>query len=220
MGGLRAELAIGSPGACPVAETATTAETTVRDVTWSGSPTNQSGDCSGVTEQFSIDDANPAVPEGVESVFEDEESGVYEISRTLDDCVCERIHDIGHPVSDVRADDRGLHVTLHLPDGGALRAIVEDLRTAFDDVEIEAIARNGAETGELDEIVPVDRGRLTERQLEVLETAHAMGYFTYPREANATEVAETLDICPSTLAEHLAAAQSKVVGEVLGQRER
>lgn len=211
------ELVIRSPGACPVAETAETAEATVCDVTWNGSPTEGGKNSSGVTEQFSIEDSDPEVPEGVEAVFEDESGGVYEVSRTLDDCVCERIQDIGHPVSDVRADDEGLHVTLHLPDGGALRTIVDDLREAFENVEIETIARNGTGSGDSDEIVPVDRGRLTERQQEVLETAHAMGYFTYPREANATEVAETLDICPSTFAEHLAAAQSKIVEEVLGQ---
>lgn len=218
MGGLRVELEIRSPGACPIAETAETAESTVSDVTWNSSPKQEDESCAGVTEQFNIEDPDPDVPNGVESVFETETGGVYEIDRTLEDCVCERIQDIGHPVSDVRADEEGLHVTLHLPDGGALRTIVEDLRTAFDDVEIETIARNGTGPTDDDEIVPVDKSRLTERQLEVLETAHAMGYFTYPREANATEVAETLDICSSTLAEHLAAAESKVVEDVLGQR--
>lgn len=70
-----------------------------------------------------------------------------------------------------------------------------------------------------DTTVAVDRGKLTDRQLEVLETAHAMGYYQYPRGANASEVAEALDICPSTLAEHLAAAQTKLLEDVLGDRE-
>ncbi|MEF8843240.1 MAG: helix-turn-helix domain-containing protein [Haloarculaceae archaeon] len=61
----------------------------------------------------------------------------------------------------------------------------------------------------------VDRGRLTDRQREVLRTAYRMGYFEYPRSANATEVAETLGIGLSTLAEHLAAAQAKLLDELL-----
>ncbi|PSQ41211.1 helix-turn-helix domain-containing protein, partial [Halobacteriales archaeon SW_12_71_31] len=64
----------------------------------------------------------------------------------------------------------------------------------------------------------VDRDALTDRQREVLRTAYEMGYFEYPRESNATEVAAALDISPSTLAEHLAAAQGKLLDELLTAR--
>jgi predicted DNA binding protein len=57
--------------------------------------------------------------------------------------------------------------------------------------------------------------RLTDRQREVLRTAHEMGYFEYPRGANAGEVATALDIEPSTFTEHLNAAQSKLLDELL-----
>jgi predicted DNA binding protein len=49
----------------------------------------------------------------------------------------------------------------------------------------------------------------------VLETAHEMGYFERPRRANGTEVAAALDIDPSTFSEHLAAAQRKLLRDVL-----
>ena len=45
-----------------------------------------------------------------------------------------------------------------------------------------------------------------------------MGFFEHPREANAEAVAAALDITPSTFAEHLAAAQSKLVDSILGRR--
>jgi predicted DNA binding protein len=41
-----------------------------------------------------------------------------------------------------------------------------------------------------------------------------MGYFDSPRQSNATEVAESLGIGPSTLADHLA-AESKLVGQTI-----
>jgi len=44
-----------------------------------------------------------------------------------------------------------------------------------------------------------------------------MGYFERPRDANAGAVAEALDIAPSTFAEHLAAAQRKLLDEALVQ---
>ncbi|WP_455429089.1 helix-turn-helix domain-containing protein [Haloarcula regularis] len=61
----------------------------------------------------------------------------------------------------------------------------------------------------------VDRGQLTDRQREVLETAVEMGYFEYPKGANAGEVAEALDITVSTFAEHLAAAETKLLGSIV-----
>ncbi|MEF8887534.1 MAG: helix-turn-helix domain-containing protein, partial [Haloarculaceae archaeon] len=54
-----------------------------------------------------------------------------------------------------------------------------------------------------------------DRQREVVETAYEMGYFEYPRESNATEVATALDIQPSTFTEHLTAAQGKLLGELV-----
>jgi len=72
-----------------------------------------------------------------------------------------------------------------------------------------------SEAIERETAVPVDLEKLTDRQREVLETAYEMGYYQYPRGANASEVADALDICPSTLAEHLAAAQTKLLDDVL-----
>jgi molybdopterin biosynthesis enzyme len=79
----------------------------------------------------------------------------------------------------------------------------------FDNSAMDGYAVRASET------VLVDRGRLTARQREVLETAVEMGYFEYPKGANAGEVAEALDISVSTYAEHVAAAQTKVFDDLL-----
>ena len=68
-----------------------------------------------------------------------------------------------------------------------------------------------------EDLVVLDRARLTDRQREVLQTAHEMGYFEHPRAANATEVAGSLDINRSTFAEHLASAQSKLLDAILDE---
>jgi predicted DNA binding protein len=65
------------------------------------------------------------------------------------------------------------------------------------------------------DLVFVDRSVLTERQREVLETAHEMGYFEHPKGANAGEVADELDISTSTFSEHLAASQRKLMDALL-----
>lgn len=52
--------------------------------------------------------------------------------------------------------------------------------------------------------------RLTDRQREVLVTAYRLGYFERPRETTGTQVAQRLDISPSTFSQHLRAAQRKL----------
>ncbi len=50
-------------------------------------------------------------------------------------------------------------------------------------------------------------GKLSKKQLTVLETAYRMGYFRIPQEVNAKEIAEELDIGRSTLSERLRRAE-------------
>jgi predicted DNA binding protein len=164
-----------------------------------------------VADQLSASD----VAGGFEQVFDYGSAGVYEFSR--DDecpCVCEFVGREAAPVTSVHARDGTLHVTVHVPEVADLRELVPALRERFGDVSVEYLIRSREDT-EAADVVPVDLERLTDRQREVIETAYRLGYFEYPRETNASGVAAELGIEPSTLAEHLAAAQSKLLAAVL-----
>lgn len=52
---------------------------------------------------------------------------------------------------------------------------------------------------------------LSDRQLESLEAAHQAGYYRWPRETTGEELAAVMGIAPATLAEHLRAAEQKLV---------
>ena len=52
---------------------------------------------------------------------------------------------------------------------------------------------------------------LTDRQLEVFETAVEEGYYDVPRRATHKDIAENLGCAPSTVDEHLRKAESRVV---------
>ena len=205
-GGLRVTLSVGQPGDCPVAAVA---DGPADGVTWTdGDPT---------VEEFRADPADVDAQDdpGVESVFSYDDETVYQFERDPEaTCVCERITALDCPVADVAVVDGRLDLTLHVADSETFRAVLDDLRAAYDDVAVESILRTPLEGGDADPVV-VDRARLTTRQAEVLATAHEMGYFEYPRESDATQVADSRGIGPSTLAEHLAAAESKRVGQTL-----
>lgn len=59
---------------------------------------------------------------------------------------------------------------------------------------------------------------LSERQQEVVETALDAGYYDWPREAKAEEVAANLDITHPTFLEHLRKAEKKLIERALTSR--
>lgn len=207
MSGVRAEFVFEQPDECPVATASAGADGSLREVSWT---TQTDG---AVTEQFTTGD-DPSGSE-FEEVFDYGSQQVYEFDRDVEDpCICEYIERSLGPVADAYAAEGNLHVTLHAGDVEKLRELLGDLNERFDGVRIEYLVQ-GREEADESELVPVDMRRLTERQREVLGTAHEMGYFEYPRKSNASEVATALDIEPSTFTEHLNAAQSKLLDELL-----
>ena len=59
-------------------------------------------------------------------------------------------------------------------------------------------------------------GRLTARQREAVRAALDAGYYDVPRGATTAAVASELDCAPSTAAEHLQRAESKLVSALFG----
>lgn len=62
------------------------------------------------------------------------------------------------------------------------------------------------------------RGKLTSKQLTIIETAYHCGYFEVPQQATAEDIAQELDISQSTLSEQLRNAQKAVWNVLFGDR--
>jgi predicted DNA binding protein len=212
MPGVRTELVFERAEGCPVAMASAGVPGPVTDINWTD------GDGETVSEQVTVSDGDDIDGEDLpefDPVFDYGSQQVYEFDREQSEpCICESIEEALGPVTDVHAADGDLHVTLHASDMGALRDLVADMRDQYGDLSIEYLVRSVDGEDETD-LVPVDMRKLTDRQHEVLTTAHEMGYFEYPRDANAETVADALDIQPSTFAEHLAASQRKLLDELL-----
>lgn len=222
MTGIRAELVLDGGNGCPVADISAAVDGSVTDITWAGGEqtTEQvtvDGDTAGVDLEAAASTGDNEIP-AFDRVFDYGSQAVYEFERDQPDpCVCEFIERRVGPVADARAVDGDLRVTLHTDAVDAMRDLVADLESTFGNVHIEYLVRSHADGDESD-LIPVDLRRLTDRQREVLRRAHELGYFEYPREANASEVADSLGIGPSTFIEHLNAAQSKLLADLLGRR--
>jgi predicted DNA binding protein len=211
--GIRAELRVDADGTCPVSETAAAAGTPTFSVSRGIDPE----DSGTVTEEFMLDsaDADDAVDEDIDAVFTYGSKTVYRFSRSRGrGCPCECIERFDSPVVDVQTRDGMLYLVFHAADMEALQNVITTLREEFPQVDIRRLLRTEGDRSDHD-LVFVDRGRLTERQRDVLETAHEMGYFERPKGANAGEVAAALGISRSTFSEHLAAAQTKLLDAIL-----
>ncbi|MFB6133099.1 MAG: helix-turn-helix domain-containing protein [Halanaeroarchaeum sp.] len=210
--GIRAELSLDARESCPVARIAADAESSTQSISKSTTP-----DAPTVTEEFVLDEpADVEDEDGVDEVFSYGSNRVYRFDRPKDDsCPCESVETHGSPVLDVSTEGGSLDMSFHADDMDHLETVVADLEREYGDVSVDRLLRSRDGETEAADLVLVDRGDLTERQKEVLTTAHRLGYFEHPKGANAGDVAEELDITTSTFTEHLAAAQSKLLAAIL-----
>jgi hypothetical protein len=188
---------------------------------YDGAPLGGDGDggAGGDVDESSGGDVDESSGGDVDRVFEYDDASVYEFEREDRECVCQTIAGFDCPLADVEAADGTLYVSIHLREAAELRDLLQRLREVYSDVRVRCLVGSGGEASGGD-VVPVDRSRLTERQQEAVGMAHRMGYFDYPRQSNASEVADALGVAPSTFTEHLTAAQSKLLDAVLDTAPR
>lgn len=204
--GIHVELAAEGVAACPV--TAASESVEVESVV---TTPNEDGVVGEVT-LTRPDGEGTALGEAAERVFDDGERSVYRFEAD-GDCPCGRLPDHGCPVRDVHADGGTLVLSFLVGDLETVRTIVTDLRSCCESVRVRRLTRSAPDDDST--LLFVDRSAFTDRQYEVLRTAHEMGYFDQPKAASADEVATELDIAPATFSEHLATTQSKLLDQIL-----
>lgn len=113
----------------------------------------------------------------------------------------------GQPRSLVATPD-GSRVAVDLPRSADVRTVVDALKSAYPGAEF--VARRTVDPHDIERIPERFVERLTDRQREALEVAHEAGFFEWPRGESGEEVAERLDISPSTFHQHIRAAERKL----------
>ena len=97
---------------------------------------------------------------------------MYRIEHDGEECCpCERIGRYDCPIHRYIADEGQLTVVFHAADFGTLQEIVGELREQYPPVDVQRLLQPPLE-GTPEDRVFVNRGRLTERQLEVSPLAH------------------------------------------------
>lgn len=92
----------------------------------------------------------------------------------------------------------------------------DDLQALLDDLP-DPIGVTVEEIGDYDRRHATVAGALTDRQLEAVETAVDLGYYTVPRRAGLADVADALDCAESTASNHLRKAETRVMRRLVGR---
>lgn len=204
---------IDAPRACPVAAASALADGTATNVGVCGRSI-RTGE---ITGEFTLDtDDDPG--DGFEPIRRGDAGTVYRFHRDdVTTCPCEVVERFDVPVTNVRSEAGTLYLTF-TAEPTRLREVIRHLDDSYESITVRRPRIDPAEAP----FAIVDLGKLTDRQFEVLDRAYEMGYFDFPKGANAGDVAEDLDIARSTFSEHLAAALRKIVGSAVAgpRRER
>lgn len=116
---------------------------------------------------------------------------------------------------------RGRLVVLHPLEwdaGGTVRLSVvgtsDEIQAAIDGMP-DPVTVEVTEIGGLERAAEAVETLLSDRQREAVEAALDLGYYEIPRTASHEDVADAIDCAPSTAAEHLRKAESKLLRAAL-----
>ncbi|WP_224448574.1 bacterio-opsin activator domain-containing protein [Haloprofundus salilacus] len=163
-------------------------------------------------EDASVEDAAEAASQlvaidEVRQISADGEDGVLRLRLTQPFLALE-LADHGAVFREATADPTTTTLVVDIPESIDVRTITQLVRETFSTVELRAKQT-------LDQAIERDRystflDKLTERQLEVIQTAYYSGFFESPREKTGEDVAETLGISPPAFYKHVRIVQRKL----------
>ncbi len=147
----------------------------------------------------------------VRGIAETSEEHLYEC-QVNSSTIVRSLIDAGGNVESMTVDDGQGHLTAAVAPEADVRTVVESLRETFDDIDLVAKRETERDFQSTEDFRQALENKLTDRQYSVLHAAYSAGYFDWPRGSNAKEIAESLELAPPTLHEHLRGAQQELIG--------
>ncbi|KTG21472.1 bacterio-opsin activator domain-containing protein [Haloferax profundi] len=114
-------------------------------------------------------------------------------------------------VSEFVADDGVARFVVELSNETPLRTVVTELTDAYPETELRSKREVEREPQNATDFRESVETRLTDKQHSALRAAYLAGYFGWPRESTAEDLADSLDVSSPTLHQHLRTAQQKML---------
>ena len=208
--GIRSTVTFRAPVPCPLAELSSKTGSRISSFRTSIPP----ADGTPTTLEFTFT-GSPDELTDAEIIFNANKLAVCRISHPgVTDCPCTCLGRHKTPISRFLADEGELTLEFYSKNFEDLQAIFTDFQTQFPTFDLQRLIRGPTDVSDHD-FVLIDTGTLTNRQMQMLETAYHAGYFGRPRRTNATEIAAELDIDPTTFREHVNLALEKLLRDIV-----
>ena len=149
--------------------------------------------------------------------LDDHDNGCL-LGVTVDDPAPELLADTGVNLRSLVAADGESRLVVEAPEGIDIAELRSRLADRYGPVRLVS-KQHGRRARSVDAIGDDLAERLTDKQLTVLETASELGYYDWPREATAEDVAAAVGVASSTLHQHLRAAEGKLVAAFFDSRQ-
>jgi len=154
----------------------------------------------------------------VRTVREDEDSGLLELTLT-EETLLGTLDAMGANVRNASAVGGTATYEVELLSNAGVRRLLDRVDDAFPDTHLEAKRERTQTADSLDATLDGHSEQLTDRQQEALEAAYRAGYFAWPRESTAEEVADSFGVSPATLHGHLRKAEQTVFDQLFEESE-
>ena len=144
-----------------------------------------------------------------------DDGGLIEVVQTDSDPLVQFLRDVGVTVRTVTVTGESGQLVVQVPQSADIRRLVSTYQSQHPGVTL--VAKRERERGTA---WPAGQwtgleDRLTEKQRVALETAVEEGYYEWPRESTAEEVAESMGISSATLHQHLRRGEQEILSAFL-----
>jgi len=148
----------------------------------------------------------------VRAISEDDDGGLVEF-RVADGSLLVPVTTYGANVRSARVEAGQCRLACDVASDADARGLLERLRDVFPKTNLVAKRESDRSIETMERFPDDGLGDLTDRQRETLEIAYRAGYFDWPRESTAEEVAESMGIAAPTLHRHLRKAHDRLLAE-------
>jgi len=159
-----------------------------------------------------------AVPHWVEVNYRDDDGETPFELRISDPPVLSKVAAMGGSIENAVIEDGDYWMTFHVTPSADIRQIIDTVERTYPEAEMvkrqQTVRPDRTSELELNELLSA----LTDRQQTCLETAVYSGYFEWPRDASAEDVARSIGVSPPTFHEHLRKAQKNVFSSLYSSR--
>lgn len=161
-------------------------------------------------------DASPVVQNVAVLKQSDERARVVVNYASESSIVPEIVHSEFMPIAPVHITEGKEHWRVMI-EVDALSDVLSSMKSEYD-IEVDAIEQvNPQDSLFFADVVNEVSENLSPRQQEILFTARDAGYYSWPRETSANQIAETIGVSGPTLLEHLRQGEQKIIHTFLDE---